>query len=105
MVLDEDLEPVPRGPVEGQHEEVQVHGQPVHDGHLVPVLGPDQLGRGGLAGLVAHRGAQLALEVHEHAPEMIQVESLSYILEYTIVSLQSYTIYKQQKTVEKKAIL
>ena len=46
----------------------EVDREPVHDGDLVQVLGPHQLGRDGLPGLVAGGRRQVAGEVHEHAP-------------------------------------
>ena len=39
MILNHDLVPGSDGLIEGQHEEVQVDRQPVHDGDLRRVLG------------------------------------------------------------------
>ena len=35
VILYQDLSPHPLRLVEGQHQQVKVHRQPVHDGHLV----------------------------------------------------------------------
>ncbi len=41
MILDEDLGALAGRLVEGHHEEVKVHGEAVHDGHLRLGLGPN----------------------------------------------------------------
>lgn len=58
------------GLIEGHHQEMEVHGQTIHQRDFVVKLGTHQFGCQGFAGLIAKGSSQGTLEVHEHTPKM-----------------------------------
>mmetsp|Transcript_8646 Transcript_8646/g.19745 ORF Transcript_8646/g.19745 Transcript_8646/m.19745 type:complete len:437 (+) Transcript_8646:319-1629(+) len=81
LALDEDLVPGLRGPVEGTHEQVQVHGEGVHDDHLVR-LGPHDVGQVLAAVLVGRDPRPDGVHVREvalDAPALPLLELLHHV--------------------------
>ena len=65
MILYQDLVSLARWLVEGEHEEMEVDGEAVHDGDLVPAPGPHKPSRHPLAGLIGQGCGHAAIKVHE----------------------------------------